>query len=130
MEKKTQKTFIDHGFGFPIVLENVPMVKTRGVWTPHVDYNELGRVVLHALAFKPGRLTGHEIRFVRQQLEMTLQAFAKRFCVTHVAVMKWERAKAKSTVMSWTTEKDIRLFILSKLEKDHKEIASLYLGLE
>ena len=46
---------------------------------------------------------------------MTLQEFAKRFCVSHVAVIKWERANRVATAMNWTTEKDIRLFILCKL---------------
>ena len=41
METKVQKRFVDTGFGFPIRLINVPMVKVRGVWTPKINYNEL-----------------------------------------------------------------------------------------
>lgn len=130
MERKVQKSFIDEGFGFKVHLLNVPMIKVRGAWTPDINYNELAKVVLQVLCHKPGRLSGAEIRFIRQHFEMTLQAFAERFCVTHVAVMKWERSKNKSTAMAWTTEKDIRLFALSKLTSKAAQIAELYAELE
>ena len=122
--------FIDEGFGFKVRLWNVPMIKVRGAWTPNVNYNELAKVVLLALCHKPARLTGAEVRFIRQQLEMTLQAFAARFCVTHVAVIKWEKAGNKPTPMAWTTEKDLRLFVLSKFVAKPAEIAKLYAELE
>lgn len=126
MEIKIQKRFIDTGFGFPIRLINVPMVKVRGVWTPKINYNALALVVLRALAHKESRLTGAEIKFIRTHFELTLQTFAKRFCVTHVAALKWEKAQNQLTAMNWTTEKDIRLFILSRLAANADELAQLY----
>lgn len=130
METRIQKEFIDTGFGFPVWLVNVPMVKMRDTWTPKINYNELARVILRLLSGKRSRLTGNEIKFIRTYFEMTLQEFAKRFCVTHVAVLKWERIKNASTTMNWTTEKDIRLFILSQLGSRPGEIAKLYAVLE
>jgi hypothetical protein len=61
---------------------------------------------------------------------MTLQEFATRFCVTHVAVMKWEKTKNRSTNINWATEKDIRLFVLSKMESESSELTKLYSELE
>ncbi len=130
METKVQKGFIDTGFGFPIHLINVPMVKVQGVWSPKINYNELAYAVLRALTHKESRLTGNEIKFIRTHFEMTLQKFAKRFCVTHVAVLKWEKAKDQLTAMNWTTEKDIRLFVLSRLAARADELAQLYNELE
>ncbi len=126
METKILKEFIDTGFGFPIRLVNVPMIKARGAWTPKLNYNELALVVLRALAHKGTRLTGNEIKFIRTHFEMTLQEFSKRFCVTHVAVMKWEKTKSQQTAMNWTTEKDIRLFLLTRLAAKAQELANLY----
>jgi len=126
METKIQKEFIDTGFGFPICLVNVPMIKIRGQWTPKINYNELTLEVLRALAHKETRLTGHEIKFIRTHFEMTLQEFAKRFCVTHVGVIKWEKTLHKPTAMSWSAEKDIRLFVLARLAVKAQEFASLY----
>ncbi len=130
METKIQKEFLDHGFGFPVRLVNVPMVKVREEWTPNINYNHLAQAVLLALSHKPSRLTGNEIRFIRVHFAMTLQKFAKRFCVTHAAVIKWERMEKSPTAMGWTTEKDVRLFILSKLGVKSDELAKLYDKLE
>lgn len=130
MEKKIAKVFVDEGFGFKVRLLNVPMVKVRGQWTPNINYNELAEVVLHALAHKPSRLTGAEVRFIRQHFEMTLQTFAERFCVSHPAVLKWEKSGGRSTAMNWATEKDLRLSILAKLDADPTAVAELYSYLE
>lgn len=130
METKIQKEFIDTGFGFPIRLVNVPMLEVRGNWTPNINYNELAIQVLRALAHKESRLTGNEIKFIRTHFEMTLQDFAKRFCVTHVGVMKWEKALNRPTAMNWSSEKDIRLFVLTRLTAKAQELASLYSDLQ
>jgi transcriptional regulator with XRE-family HTH domain len=130
MKTKTQKTFLDKGFGFPVRLHNVQMVQVRGVWTPNINYHDLARAVLLALSRKASRLTGREVRFIRTHFEMTLQAFARRFCVSHVAVLKWERAGDKPTMTGWTTEKDLRLFVLSRLGASAKDLARLYKDLE
>jgi len=127
---KVQKTFIDVGFGFPVKLLNVPMIKVRGIWTPNIDYPHLTMAVLKSLCEKPARLTGDEIRFIRLHFEMTLQAFAKRFSVSHAAVIKWEKMKDKPTNMNWATEKDLRLFLLSKIRTKPKEFVERYKALE
>ncbi|MBI2930985.1 MAG: hypothetical protein HYY16_04990 [Planctomycetes bacterium] len=64
------------------------MVRVRGEWTPNVDYNELSWRLLKALAEKPSRLTGDEVRCIRHSLSMTLEQFAQPFGVTHPAVLK------------------------------------------
>ena len=130
MERKVQKHFVDMGFGFPVHLINVPMIKVRGQWTPDVDYNKLQGLVLKQLAHKSGRLSGAEVHFIRQALEMTLQQFAKRLGVSHVAVIKWEKVGSESTTMNWSTEKDIRLFVLSRLGASSKDAMALYAFLE
>lgn len=129
-EQKLQKSFIDMGLGFPVRLLNVPMIKVRGKWTPNIDYNRLTQAVLHALCEKPVRLTGNEVRFIRLHFEMTLQEFADRFAVSHAAVLKWEKAKNKQTGMNWASEKDLRLFVLSKMTDRADDLAHLYQALE
>ena len=58
---------------------------------------------------------GHQVHFIRKLLGMTLQGFADRFCVTHPAVIGWEKCEAEATKMQWATEKDIRLALLAHL---------------
>ena len=129
-KQKIQKSFIDNGFGFPIRLVNVPMIKVRGRWTPDIDYNRLTEAVLRVLCEKPVRLTGDEVRFIRLHFEMTLQVFADRFAVTHAAVIKWEKSKDQPTGMNWASEKDLRLFVLSKISTRPEDLAHLYQELE
>lgn len=126
---KNQKEYVDHGFGFPVKLVNVPMVKVRGHWTPKINYNELAQELLEALAQKPTRLTGNEIRFIRLQSEMTLTAFGGRFGVSHAAVSKWEDFGDRPTNMAWAAEKDVRLFVALKKQGD-RGFAKLYRELE
>jgi hypothetical protein len=82
--------------------------------------------VLVALASKRARLTGSEVRFIRQYFEMTLTQFGDRFSVSHPAVLKWEDAGDGATAMKWPVEKDIRLFILDALKAKDKDLAALY----
>ena len=130
METKIQREFIYHGFGFPVKFKNVPMIKVRGTWTPKVDYQRIAKELLYALAFKPGRLTGHEVRFIRLEAGITLQEFGKRFDVSHVAVLKWEKAGDRVTPMAWSIEKDLRLSILKREGEGAAELAKLYAELE
>jgi len=111
-ERRVRRRFVYLGFGFPVTLVNVPMIRVRGTWTPDVDYNRLARRLLKAVALKPVRLTGNEVRFVRHMLSMTLERFAGRFGVTHPAVLKWEKTGDRPTSMTWALEKDIRLEVL------------------
>ncbi len=127
---KVKRRHTDYGFGFPVVLLNVEMKEVRGHWTPTVNYKQLASNVLLQLCQKESRLTGCELRFIRQHFGMTLQAFAGRFSVTHAAVIKWEKSEKNSTSMNWATEKDVRLFVLTKLSPRPNELMSLYGFLE
>jgi hypothetical protein len=133
MSKKTKKikTWIDEGFGFPVVLLNPPMIEVRGVQTPDINYKIYAKCVLHALACKPARLTGAEVKFIRQHFQKTLTQFSDRFGQkSYQAVMKWEAFNKKATNMNWTTEKDIRLFIINQLKAKPKAFKELYEDLE
>ncbi len=129
MERKIQKKYVDYSLGVPVILLNAPFVKVRGEWALHVNYNEYQKAVLHLIAHKPARLTGGEVQFVRKFFELTVRAFAERFSVKHPAVLKWEGRGQNHTQMTWSTEKDIRLFILDELEEKASEIRSLYRSL-
>ncbi len=126
MTTKMVAKYIDRGCGFPVVLENVPVVQVRGKWTPALNYPHLAQAVLSQLAAFNGRLTGHQVRFVRHHFNLTLQAFAARFGVSPMAVPKWEQRGNKPTGMMWSTEKDMRLFIHQQLSGQPHEFVQLY----
>lgn len=119
--RKIEKSYLYSGFGFPILLEDVPMVEVRGIWTPEVNYNILQKVVLLALCYQSTSLSGNQIRFIRKYFEMTLDKFAKKFGVTHAAVIKWEKKGDNPAKILEGYEKEIRLFVLDQILSDAKE---------
>ena len=111
--KNSTKDFTYNGFGFPVKLQNVPFVEVRGEMVPNIDYKSVTSQLLINLALKADRLTGNEVRFIRQYHELTLKKFADTFRVKHPSVLNWEKKGDEPTNMNWSTEKDIRLFSLS-----------------
>lgn len=124
MKETRRDTFIYKGLGFPIRLVNVPMKKVFGEWAIDINFNTLQLAVLNMLARKSSPLTGGEIRFIVDYLEMSTRDFAKLFGVTHAAVLKWEKEEAK---MNPSTEVYLRLYILNYLKVTDKEFRKLYL---
>lgn len=126
MKKKRQKRFEYNGFGFPVVLMNVPMIKAMGVWTPHINYNKLQKLLLIALAHKPAPLTGNEVRFIRKYFEKNMEEFGKYFGITHAAVSKWENKKNRPVNTDINTEICLRLFILDHLQVSDEDFRRVY----
>ena len=130
MEKKIAKYFDDYGFGFKVRIIAAPMVKIRGEWVLDLDQQKLQKSLLAALVRKPVRLTGKEIHFIRNAFEMTSTEFGEKFDVSHAAVLKWERAGDHGTEMNWSTEKDLRLFVASRIQSKAIDFLSAYRELE
>ena len=126
MKTRILKTFIDTAYGFPVKLSNVKLMAVGDDWAPIINYRDLDARVLGVLSHLHRPLTGAEVRFVRQHHRLTQADFAAHFGVSHVAVHKWEKRGAQPTGMAWSTEKDLRLFIASGLNKDPRSIGLLY----
>ena len=120
MKKKIAARFEYDGLGFPIMLLNFPLVEVRGVQVPNMDYNQFQRNVLLALCRKLLPLTGNEVRFIRQYLQMTYTDFSNRFGVTHASVIHWEKSKNSFAKILPTTELCIRLCVLDALHAKDK----------
>jgi DNA-binding transcriptional regulator YiaG len=126
MNETKRDTFIYEGLGFPIRLVNVPMKKIFDEWVIDINFNLLQTSVLNMLARKPVPLSGGEIRFILDYLEMSTRDFAKLFGVTHAAVLKWENEESK---MNPSTEICVRLYILNYLKVTDKEFRKIYMSL-
>ncbi len=124
--EKTQKRYIDESLGFPVVISDAHLIKIRGEWALKINYNKYQEIVVALLASKPSKLTGSELQFIRKYFQMTVRSFAERFSVKHPAVIKWEKKLDNDTNMTWTTEKDIRLFIIDQQTKKATELQKLY----
>jgi putative zinc finger/helix-turn-helix YgiT family protein len=68
----------------------------------------LHRVLAHAVASKPSRLSPPEVRFLRKYLGLSGINFARRLGVTQESVSRWENGHEQMTA---PTEKLIRLLV-------------------
>lgn len=115
MSEQRTESVVDHRFGFPIVIVDAPIRSFHGEEFVDLDPNVLRLAVLASLVLKPGRLTGAEVRFVRQWREQSLREFAEELGVTHPAIVKWEGKKAEATGMAVGTELLLRQLIVEGL---------------
>lgn len=129
--KKPKKTrvvhdFVDYGSGFPVVVSRVELLPWGKDEIILIDHRRFPGAVLRALAEKPTRLTGNEIKFVRLEHEMPLAEFGRLFDVSHPAVKKWESKRDTATGMAWSTEVLIRLFVLNRLGVKPRAFQQIY----
>lgn len=124
MKHKKKVTLTWEGLGFPIRLINVPMKKIFGEWILDINLDHFQKSVLHILACKPTPLTGGELRFIIDYLQLSTRKFALLFGVTHAAVLKWEKEKSR---MNPSTEVCLRLYLLDHLKVADREFRRLYL---
>lgn len=114
-EHSIEKEFVYHGFGFPVTLRDVPLIKLRNTWTPDINLNVLQKAVLLALVYHSAHLTGNQVRFIRLSHGLTQTEFGKLFGITHPAVVKWEKAGNRQAKMILSTQRDMRLWLLDQL---------------
>lgn len=112
MKKRIIKRFEYSLAGFPVAVENVEVVKTQEGEFPLLDYEELDRRILVALATKKTKLTGNQVRFIRHAFELSLREFSKLFRFTAPSVLKWEQRCNESTSMEWPSELLLRTEVL------------------
>lgn len=127
---KTVKNYTDYGFGFPVVIDRVEMRDFEGEEVPFLNLNALEERVIRAMPDRTVRLTGNEVRFVRQHFGLTLAAFGKSLGVSHAAVKQWEQKYNEPTDMEWAKEKNLRLFILRSVGCSDQDFVRLFDGLE
>jgi hypothetical protein len=123
---KIQNKFTYHGAGYEVILHHVPMIKIGNEWVLNLNPRIIDRLLVEEIPRQSSRLTGNQVRFIRDFTEMTLKAFADRFGVSHAAVKKWENTGDGPTNMAWSTEKDIRLFVLAHAGADAIDFQACY----
>lgn len=130
MTKKIMKKYIYHGLGFPVELNNVEMVLFDGEMHPKINVRKVSEAVIKSLVLQKSRLTGNQIKFIRNYFSMSLRDFAVVVNESHMAVKKWEDFKNESTNMDRNIEIMLRLYIFDyiaiKSKKNNKEKVKFY----
>ena len=111
------KTYQTYALGFPITIVNPKFKTVKGIEILDLDFNALSKIAFRAILKKPNRLTGGEIKFIRNFLKMTQCEFAEEMGLRgHSQVSRWEKFPNKPTKMEPQQEYIIRL----KASRIHK----------
>lgn len=110
--RKTQAVYPYFGLGFEVRLINVNLIQIENEWVPDLDFNLLEEHMSYAVPFKPDKLAGNEVRFLRRHLGLTLDDLAAKLGVTRQGVIKWEKTGDRPTNMNLATEKLFRMITL------------------
>lgn len=121
---------IYNGFGFPVLLVDVPAKMVRGTLEPVINYKTLGAAVIEALCQKETPLTGNQVKFIRQYFELSLRDFADLFGLSHPAILKWENHGDDFAEISPATEKTLRLEAIFRLGLKAKDFYQIFSGLK
>lgn len=105
--------------GFRIFLMNAPMLTLPdGSICPAPNMKKLQDTAFRALAKKPTRLTGSEVRFIRKHLRMTQVDFASWLnMANHSVVSQWEGKENHLSGMDYNTEILLRLLMEAHFSK-------------
>jgi hypothetical protein len=79
MKSKIQDEYVTEIFGFPVKILNCPMVEFEGQWLPKIDHERMGNLLFIELLKSKHRLTGHQVRFMREHLRLK-QTDMKALC--------------------------------------------------
>jgi len=122
MSKKIEKKFIYSGFGFPVELSDVEMIKIADSFHPKIDVRKLANSVIESLITQKTRFTGNQIKFIRTYFSMSLREFSKVVNESHTAIMKWEKFADKPTNMDINIEIMLRLYICDRVTMKNKNL--------
>lgn len=105
--------------GFRIFLLNTPMLTLPdGSKCPAPNMKALQETAFRALAEKPSRLSGSEIRFIRKHMRMTQVDFANWLnMANHSVVSQWESKGDHLSGMDYNTEILLRLMMEALISK-------------
>ncbi len=117
--------------GFPVVLEDPPMVTVRGESIPDVNLRELAEAVFARLITKPTRLTGAEVKFIRKHLRLRQLDLGRVLnMANHSVVSQWESHGDDAAGMDYNTEVLLRIWMAGKLGHGDRLVDLLERGLK
>lgn len=116
---KNKKPIPFDELGFRIFLLNSPMLTLPdGSECPAPNMKKLQETAFRALAKKPNRLSGSEVRFIRKYLRMTQVEFANWLNMSnHSVVSQWESKDEHLSGMDYNTEIILRLLMEALISK-------------
>lgn len=96
--KEVCREYIYEGFGFPVKLHNVIIIKDRDYTYPLIALNDLMFKVSAALIIRNEKLSGAKLKFLRKFCNKSLDEFAKILEVSKTTILNWEKDYSDKTL--------------------------------
>ena len=88
-----------------------------------MDFNRFAEPIVQIICAKQQiPLSGNQVKFIRNHLNMSLREFARFLNVTHQSVMRWEKKAKSAARIDINTEIVFRLKTLKHLNSDARAI--------
>src|SRR3990170_5827240 len=109
--------YVYEGLGFPVILEEIFFYKKRGEWLPNIDIELLGKIAFKGLIFKPAKLTGNEIRFIREYAGMPRSLIGRALELSSFEVEVLENTENSFVPFSDKNDSTFRVYFMLYLEE-------------
>jgi len=117
---KTLKTFTFKGFGFDVILKDVPVKSVDGEDYPNINMKELKTDTAKALLASKQQLTGHQMKFLRTFLGMSFDDVSEKIHIPASTLRSWENKGADFTGLSLDQEKAFRILAINQILDQEK----------
>ena len=117
---KILKTYTFTGFGFNVLLKNVPVKDAHGETYPDINMNELKLMTAKALLKRPVRMVGFQIKFLRTFMRLSFDAVSEKIGVPASTLRLWETKGAEVTGLSLEQEKAFRIYVVNTILENER----------
>ncbi len=112
------RKIMNNYYGFEYIDVEVPIriekVGEEDIEVVDVDVADVEKLVAKTIIEEKIPIRGHEVKFLRKTLGLSMEKFARNFDFSSAAIMKWEKNKNKR--LSLVNELAVRTFINDFLE--------------
>ena len=106
-----QKLYNYSVLGFPVVIVNPVLKKSLGEVYLDIDHKKFTDTVFRLLIYKPARLSGAELRFIRQHMHLSQDEFVRKVFygeIDRATLSRYEGKKLNASSMNASQESVVR----------------------
>lgn len=117
---KILESYTFKGFGFDVLLKNVPIKSVDGDDYPNINMNELKAHTAKALLTSRQRLIGHQMKFLRTYLKMSFDDVFAKIHIPASTLRSWENKGSEFTGLNLDQEKAFRIMVINQILEQEK----------
>ena len=115
--------------GFPVLILNPVFKKAFGDDCLDIDHKKFVASVFMALIYKPARLSGAELKFIRQYMEMSQDNFVKKIFygeIDRATLSRYEGKKLRASGMNASQESILRARMIVYISRERPSVKKYF----